>query len=664
MLVGIDTGGTYTDAVLFDEERGVVAAAKALTTKHDLSIGVSGALAGVLPEDRSSVRMVALSTTLATNALVEGHGSPVCLLLIGYGRDALARSGLAEALGRDPVAFIQGGHQPTGDEAQPLDLAAARQEILTHAPKAAAFVVAGYFGVRNPAHEVRVRDLARELTGLPVTCAHELTTDLDAPRRAMTAVLNGRLIPLLQHLILAVQGIQAVESIEAPLMVVKGDGSLLAAETALTRPIETILSGPAASVVGARYLSGEDDVLVSDIGGTTTDIALLRDGRPSLNRDGARVGGWRTMVEAVAVHTVGLGGDSEVRLDDDKRLVVGPRRAVPLSLLTHQHPEHLTTLEAQAAREAPGDHDGRFALRLRPLDAEAGSLTSGERKAWQALEGGPVALEHLLADHHLARPLQRLIDRGLVIQAAFTPSDASHLLGWQNDWNGVAARLGAQLWVRRLAQIEAKALADGDAFARRVVDLLVIQSGKALVSAAMSEEEGLGLETPGSFSQAIIERALIDKEATQPLVDFTVKLGQPLVGIGAPAATYYPEIAKRLNTRLVVPEHAGVTNAIGAVASGVSQTVKALITAPTEDRFRVHVESGVQDFPKLDQALSFAEQEARALAFAKARDAGADEIEVRSAHAEKIVKEAGGKDMFIEAEVVATAFGRPRLTVG
>ena len=112
----------------------------------------------------------------------------------------------------------------------------------------------------------------------------------------------------------------------------------------------------------------------------------------------------------------------------------------------------------------------------------------------------------------------------------------------------------------------------------------------------------------------------------------------------------------------MVPEHAGVTNAIGAVASGVSQTVKALITAPTEDRFRVHVESGVRDFPKLEQALSFAEQEARGLAQAKARDAGADEIRVRSSHSEKIVKEAGGKEMFIEAEVIATAFGRPRLT--
>src|SRR5690606_4555973 len=121
--------------------------------------------------------------------------------------------------------------------------------------------------------------------------------------------------------------------IQAPLMVVKGDGSLIAAEAALASPVETILSGPAASLVGARHLSGETDVVVVDMGGTTTDIALLRDGRPVLASEGATVGGWKTMVEAVAVHTYGLGGDSEVRCDEAGDLVVGPRRAVPLSLL-------------------------------------------------------------------------------------------------------------------------------------------------------------------------------------------------------------------------------------------------------------------------------------------------------------------------------------------
>ncbi len=121
----------------------------------------------------------------------------------------------------------------------------------------------------------------------------------------------------------------AAVGIAAPLMVVRGDGALISAAMARERPIETILSGPAASIVGARWLTGETDALVSDIGGTTTDVALLRDGRPEIDPLGARVGGWRTMVEAVAMRTTGLGGDSEVHLvrGARRRLAAGPAAA-------------------------------------------------------------------------------------------------------------------------------------------------------------------------------------------------------------------------------------------------------------------------------------------------------------------------------------------------
>ncbi len=111
---------------------------------------------------------------------------------------------------------------------------------------------------------------------MPVTCGHELTSNLHAPRRALTAALNARLIPYIEQLIASVRQILAEKQIHAPLMVVKGDGSLMDARVAIERPVETILSGPAASVVGARYLCGEGDVLVVDMGGTTTDIALVR----------------------------------------------------------------------------------------------------------------------------------------------------------------------------------------------------------------------------------------------------------------------------------------------------------------------------------------------------------------------------------------------------
>ncbi|MDH3473739.1 MAG: hydantoinase/oxoprolinase family protein [Rhodospirillales bacterium] len=667
-LLGIDTGGTYTDAVIFEQDAGpaagVVAAAKALTTKHDLAVGVREAIEAVLPEAAAEIALVSLSTTLATNAVVEGQGSPVCLLLIGTGPEVLERSNLRQALAGDPVAFIPGGHRASGDEQAPLDLEAARAAIRQHAPKVAAFVVAGYFGVRNPAHEAKLRDMIHEETGLPVTCGHELTTNLDAPRRAVTAVLNGRLIPLLQQLILAVRDLMTEKGIAAPLMVVQGDGSLISAEAALTRPIETILSGPAASVIGARYLSGEDDVIVSDMGGTTTDIAVLRDGRPALDLEGATVGGWRTMVEAVAVHTFGLGGDSELRLDDHGRLVLGPRRAVPLALLARDTPAALETLRVQAARGESDPGDGRFALRLRPLDAATTSLSSGETRVWQKLSEGPVALEVLLADHHLERPLRRLVDRGLVIVSAFTPSDAAHVLGLQEGWNAEAARLGAELWRRRLAAAGLPDFHDAEAFARRVFDQVVVQSGKALAASALAEERA-PLPGPGErLGELLVERALAGNDeggGDPPLLGAALVLGRPIVAIGAPAATYYPAVAARLGTRATVPPHAGVTNAVGAVASGVARTVKALITAPDDQRYRVHMASGVRDFPGLAPARDYAAAEARRLAAEQAREAGAGQIDIRVDEDERIVTGPAGDRIFVESEVVATAVGRPRL---
>ena len=130
LSLGIDTGGTYTDAVLYDPARGVIGAAKALTTRHDLAEGVGAAIAGVLSQGTArDVRLVSLSTTLATNALVEGQGSPAALLLLGYDGGALGRAGLGAALKGDPVAFIEGGHDALGDEQRPLDLEAVRIAI-------------------------------------------------------------------------------------------------------------------------------------------------------------------------------------------------------------------------------------------------------------------------------------------------------------------------------------------------------------------------------------------------------------------------------------------------------------------------------------------------------------------------------------------------------
>jgi N-methylhydantoinase A/oxoprolinase/acetone carboxylase beta subunit len=668
ILFGIDTGGTYTDAVLLDDEAGVMASAKALTTKHDLSIGIRNAVERVLPNPPPDIRLVSLSTTLATNAIVEGQGSPICLLLLGYPPDALDRAGLRQALGDDPVVFVDGGHTVTGEEQMPLDLEAARRAVQAYAPKVAAFAVSGYFGVRNPAHELAVRSLIHEMTGVPVTCGHELTSNLDAPRRALTVALNARLIPLLQQFILAVRAMLVEKDIHAPLMVVKGDGSLIDAQVALERPVETILSGPAASVVGARHLLSEDDVFVVDMGGTTTDIALLRDGRPVLNQGGATVGGWRTMVEAVAVHTFGLGGDSEVVLDGAEGLVVGPRRVVPLSLLAYQYPGTLEVLRRQAAKPGGEPYAGQFVLRQRPLDTAQGSLSETQSEIWEALAQGPVPLADLFRSvrisHFRRRALARLAEQGLAVMSSFTPTDAAHVLGYHHDWSLEAAQLGAELWARRAFESGREPGKNAHDFCQRVMQQVTVQAGRALVATALAETHGVNLDGQDVWRRLFVDRALIEDGREGSLVDVALTLRRPLVAIGAPVETYYPAVAERLHTRLCIPQHAEIANAVGAVAGGVMQTVNALIKPLDDDSgFRVHLPIGIRDFHDLEEAAAYAMEEASLLAQAQAQRAGAVNVQVQTRRDDHIIR-LQSEDVYFGSEVTATAVGRPRLADG
>ena len=668
ILLGLDTGGTYTDAVLFDPAAGVIATAKSLTTKHDLAIGLQGAIAAVLPHlpaevHATQIALVSMSTTLATNAIVEGHGAPICLILLGYDAKALERAGLKQALGTDPVIFVAGGHKATGDEQGPLDLAAVREAVLEYAPKVAAFAVSGYFSVRNPAHEIAVRQLIRELTDRPVTCGHELTSKLDAPRRALTCALNARLIPQLQQLIRAVDGLLKARNITAPLMVVKGDGSLMDAAMALNCPVETILSGPAASLVGARHLCGETTVIVSDMGGTTTDIAMLRDGRPVLNKDGATVGGWKTMVEAVAVHTYGLGGDSEVRIDEHHGFMVGPRRVVPLSLLAQLYPQVLQTLEAQAASDDMMAYRGQFALRQRPLDTGQEGLSDGHQRVWDRLADGPVALADLVVSPATGRNLARLVDRGLVIISGLTPSDAAHALGQQDAWNRKAAEIGARLFLRRAPHAGWVPPADAETLCRQIVEQVVAQSGRVILDAVISDQAKIDDHHWGSLGKYLVQRTIQPAAGAGDLFQAAIKLNFPLVAIGAPVGSYYPEIARRLGTRLVIPPHADVSNAVGAVAGGIMQRVELTITAPTDGIYRAHLLAGIKDFLSLEDAVAHVREIATAEALGNAKRAGAVDIELFHERNDKIFEEPNGLRIFMESQIATTAFGRPGLAV-
>ena len=747
--LGIDTGGTFTDAVLLNAAREVVAASKSLTTRFDLAQGIAASLDG-LPQDLlAQVDLVSLSTTLTTNSVVEGKGAPVCALLVGYDAQQIKTSGLADLLGLDAIESLAGGHDAAGIALCALDEAACRTAIAKHAGRVSAFAISATFAVRNPAHENQLRAWVQAHCDTPVTCGHELASSLGAPRRALTAALNARMISHVKTLIDSVQRTLAVRHIDAPLMLVKGDGSLINVVSALQRPVSTVLSGPAASVLGACALSGLRDAIVADMGGTTTDIAVVRGGLPALSFDGAMVGNWRPMIEAVKVYAIGLGGDSEVRLLGGEGLTIGPRRVLPLSLLVHQHPKFLAVLQRQQT-ESPHASQMRFAQALSADSAHLSRLNDSELRAWDRLCQGPVDLEAAnMDDRDLARAIARLERKGLAIYTGFTPSDAAHVLGMSTHWSQEAALCAARIWARQMRHLYGLGkwpLGDAHAPSRDVVAKVteticnkLIEAGlndagqmnensagkvaalltamalarygaSASASASVSQLTGAGLlqhlpnshplitsdakeSTVLSASSPLLQKhdpidsngnpddgaastatpvnlndipwqtlAAPQRNAdtlAQPVFALQFAPDMPLVGVGAPAASYYPAVAQGLGVRLVVPPHADVANAVGAVLGQVAQRVHITVTQPVRGTFKVFTPDGPQDFRGLDTAIAQARALAAQEAKARALAAGAVDAQVVFSQEDNQVNNDIDGNVFFEATVTATAWGRP-----
>ncbi|MFZ1470900.1 MAG: hydantoinase/oxoprolinase family protein [Paracoccaceae bacterium] len=666
-FLGVDTGGTYTDAVVLDETANVVLGkAKSLTTRADLALGIGGAVdaaiaaAGVQPRE---IALVSLSTTLATNALVEGQGGRVALISIGFDPDDLTRGGLAEALKGDPVVMLAGGHTHAGTEVAELDLAALEVAVAELGPQVMGFAVAARFATRNPAHEVAARALIRQVTGRPVTCSHELSAQLNGPKRALTAVLNARLVGMIDRLVAACERHLSTLGIDAPLMVVRGDGALISSAMVRERPIETILSGPAASIVGARWLTGARNALVSDIGGTTTDVALLKDGLPEIDPMGARIGGFRTMVEAVAMRTTGLGGDSEVHLQLEGLaggLRLGPRRLIPVSLLAVDHGAIVhAALDRWLSTDIAGDMDGRFVLPLAGQlgGGQAGGLTAREEAVLARITTA-MPMAACLTSRLEVLALERLVSRGLVMIVGVTPSDASHVLGGLADWDGLAAEKAVRLLARRRGGSGERFAASPQDLSRMIVDQLTAQTVNCLLEAAFAEDPVFAGEDPITLAGHSLTRAGLSRHTG--LVEMNARLAVPVIGLGASAPFYYGAVGDRLRCEMILPEHAGVANAIGAVAGQVSQRVTGIVTSPSEGRFTAHMPNGVENFTDRTAALAALESALRTEATRRARLAGA--VDLRLTVANDIREaEIEGRSMFMEATLSVTASGRPRV---
>ena len=325
MLLGLDVGGTFTDAVIIDGHR-VVATAKRRTTKDNLMNGIGEALDAVLEGyDTSNIEQVTLSTTVVTNTIVEEKEQVVDLYVVtGPGRN------VDDIFPVKPI-YLQGytDHRGIVVEHTPADAVRGIANMVQARSGTDLAAVSAKFGVRNPQEELSITEELKN-TYHVISNGSLLSGSLNFPRRTISAYFNSAVTPVFTVFKKNVEDALSARNIVAPLHILKADGGSLPIEHMVSRPVETAFTGPAATVLGLSALGviGNQHTVALDIGGTTTDISLWKHGRPLMTKNGVSIREYPSAVRSFAVTSVGIGGESVVRLKNGN-LTVGPERVGP-----------------------------------------------------------------------------------------------------------------------------------------------------------------------------------------------------------------------------------------------------------------------------------------------------------------------------------------------
>lgn len=534
-VMGIDTGGTYTDSVVMNLKTGcVITKSKVLTTHENLAEGIDDSIAALnFSQYFPYISRVVISTTLATNAIIEGKGQKTGLILTGRK--------LKDNTPAFCTCFVKGRINPKGREISPIN----RDEI----KKAIAYfdrlgvkaiAVCGFMSIRNPTHEKEIEAIIKDISDLPVVCSYKISTDLGFFERTITTVLNASLLPIIKAFINAITFVLDKHNIGAPVYIVKCDGCMVIIDSILEVPVETILSGPVASVVGAIYLTRKDNAIVADMGGTTTDIVLVKNNNIPMSVKGAKIGGWQTMVRSIDISTIGLGGDSEIICFNNK-YSVGPTRVLP------------------ACRNKNNPNIDKLHI---------------------------------------------------------TPTDILHVTGEFRKWD-YQSSLKA---ISTLASVKGLSVEE---FVYRAIEVII---------------------------NTIYNHCIVPYQGT----------GFTLIGIGAPAYTWFRKAADIYGFKFTVPKNYEIANAIGAAVAGIRETASAIIR-PGENRygFIVYFQSKKVFFQKKSEAIKYARIILRDEVENKAKKRGAISInisvDIKNIMGDWIDNKGKKEKKFIEMKIIAEA---------
>jgi N-methylhydantoinase A/oxoprolinase/acetone carboxylase beta subunit len=418
MIIGLDVGGTHTDVVLIGKD-GLIKEIKVPTDPSDLFNSVLAGLTAITRDhDPEKINRIVLSTTLITNAIVQNKTQPAGMVVAG-------------GPGIDPKFYrtnsnyfaVAGSIDHRGREIEPIDPAEIK-DITAHlkAEGIEHVGVVGKFSVRNPSHELEISNILKA-SFEKVFMGHRISGNLNFPRRIATTFLNASVYPIHKEFYHAVEKSLETSGLKLPIRLLKADGGNMRFSSSIEHPAQTILSGPAASAMGAVAFSPQkEDTLVMDIGGTTTDMAVLINRAPVLDPLGIELGRYKTLIRSLETLSIGLGGDSAVRVSKGK-LKVGPERLGPAMAYGGPAPtptdalfilENITDGSREKAVEgieplakALGFSVRAFAAEI--LDVSCKKILSAARQLIYRINSKPVYTIHELQEGYVVRPKSILV---------------------------------------------------------------------------------------------------------------------------------------------------------------------------------------------------------------------------------------------------------------
>ena len=706
------------------EEKQILASAKTQTTKEDLKIGIEKVLQGLPQELLGQCRQIALSTTLATNACVENKGGHGKLILLGVNekvfRETHASYGIQNA---DDVLLVPCTITQTAENCVAPDWDAFCQKLPEFLESCDCVSIVQLFSADYMgAYEKKAAEIITEQFGLPVILGNTLFPDRNAIRRGSGALLNARLIPVLQEFLTAIKEVFARRGMNLPIAIIRSDGSQMSEKFAAGRPVETLLCGPAASVIGAAELSmapgqgssgaaeqatdtGKEnlpgefnfDAMIVDMGGTTTDIAIIKNGLPKRSENGIRVGAWKTFVKGLYVDTFGLGGDTAIHYDSGGRLYLENYRVIPLCSLASRFPQvgkklrelditgrfHTYYLheffvlmkdpqtrwpvgQAVSAGQMPSDMQEPAVGQAVTAGQNIDSMYSDEEyRLCEILREGPLSLEQ--AAEALGRDIYTMISTetlerdGIIMRAGLTPTDIMHIRGEYTAFSREASGHAAA-FVARSARIKTT-----EDLCGMVYDLIEERLYKNILRILLTSEFPDYYERdPDEQLEALVDinyKMAKNGTAEQAFFAPVFRLRAKLVGVGAPTHVFLPRVAALLRTEAVIPAYAAVANAVGAIAGKVIAVVKIEILPYSGEEmsgYEVRAIDERQIFETYEEALSFAKESGSRTAKARAAEQGAGgQITVTYEVSRKVAKVDIGRSMWISDEVVINASGNP-----